>query len=81
MNIITESGKHTFTLKKSECVPLELKLNVTSRSKEWKHISDYLFDFGSDKATAVSELVVTNEQYEFLIMLMGKKSWTECREL
>ena len=81
MKIITESGKHTFTLKKSECVPLELKLIVTSRSKEWKHISDYLFDFGSDKTTAISELVVTNEQYEFLIILLGKKSWTECREL
>ena len=81
MKIITESGKHTFTLKKSECVPLELKLNVSSKGKGWKHIGDYLFDFGSDKATAVSELVVTNEQYEFLIMLMGKKSWTECREL
>jgi len=49
MKIITESGKHTFTLKKSECVPLELKLNVTKKGKEWKHIGEYLFDFGSDK--------------------------------
>jgi hypothetical protein len=81
MKIITESGKHTFTLKKSECVPLELKLSVTSKAKGWKHIGDYLFEFGTDKEKAISELVVTNEQYEFLIMLMGKKNWEECKHL
>lgn len=81
MKIITESGKHTFTLKKSECVPLELKLNVTSRGPIWRHIGDYLCDFGLDKPMAISELVVTNEQYEFLVILLGKKSWEDCRDL
>jgi hypothetical protein len=81
MKIITESGKYTFTLKKSECVPLELKLNVTAKGKGWKHIGDYLYEYGTDQHRAITELVVTDEQYEFLIMLMGKKSWEDCRDL
>jgi hypothetical protein len=81
MQVITESGKHTFSVKRGECVSLELKLNVTSKGHVWQHIGDYLMEYGTGRAHAVSEIVVTDDQYEFLIMLLGKRSWEDCVDL
>jgi len=81
MEIITEDMKHGFTLKKEECVPLELKLNVSSKGRVWSHIGTILFEFGTGQPTALTKIVVTNDQYEFLLQLMAKRDWSDCRGL
>ena len=81
MEILHEDGKHRFTLEKKECIPLELKLNVSSKGREWSHIGTILFEFATEKPKALTSITLTDAQYEFLIMLMGKRSWEECRNL
>jgi len=66
---------------RNDAIQLELKLNVTSKGHEWKHIGDVLFNFESNKNNAVFEYTVTSIQMSFLKMLMTKKSYEECRNL
>ena len=71
---------HLFTLTEPQCIDLELKLNVTSKGKEWVHIGDHLFAYGTKKPIG-DRLVVNNDQYEFLQKLLTKSSYRECRDL
>ena len=81
MEILHENGKHKFTLAKKECIPLELKLNVSSKGRLWSHIGNILFEFATEKPKALSSITVTDDQYEFIMMLMGKRSWEDCKGL
>ena len=68
-----------FTLTEAESVHLELKLNVTSKGKEWASIGDHLFAYGTRKT--VSEVLTVNyDQFAFLSLLMTKQ-WKDCRDL
>jgi len=81
MEILHDSGKYQFTLAKKECVSLELKLNVSSKGKLWSHIATILFEFGTGVPTALESITVTDDQYEFLLRLLSKRSWEECRDV
>ena len=81
MEILHEDGINKFTLTRKECIPLELKLNVSSKGREWIHIVNILYEFSASQPNALSSITVTDDQYKFLIMLMGKQSWEECRDL
>jgi hypothetical protein len=80
LRILSEDGKVLAKLKREECTPLELKLNVTSKGHTWSHIGDILYEYGggwTDKAS----ITVTEEQYAFLLTLQARSSWEDCRNL
>lgn len=76
--IINETEEDFIKLNNQEAIDLELKLNVTSKKHEWKHIGDVLYNFGANKQDALSEFTVTLIQFEFLKMLTSKLSYIEC---
>ena len=71
----------TIVVKQAGCIPLELKLNVSSKGHEWKHIGDLLYDYGRGTDGAYNFIQVTHEQYVFLKILLAKPTWQECRDL
>ena len=81
MEMLHEDGINKFTLTRKECIPLELKLNVSSKGRLWSHIGTILFEYATEKQNALSSVKLTDAQYEFMLMLMGKRSWEECRNL
>ena len=78
---IKDETDETIELSEKQAIDVELKLNVTSKGHEWKHIGDVLFNFGSNNEEAVFEYTVTSIQMEFIKMLMTKNSYQECRGL
>ena len=58
---------------------LELKLNVTSKGRAWKHIGDCLFAFYAGNVVT-EELSVSPEQYIFL-KRVAELTLDECRKL
>ena len=77
-------GIRQLILPQSECILLELKLNVTKYGKSWSFIGDFLFDFGSKNISAdkmYKSVTVTAEQYDFVELLMSRPSWKDCYEL
>lgn len=79
MEMLHEDGANKFTLAKKECIPLELKLNVSSKGRLWSHIGTILFEFATEKPQALTSITLTDVQYEFMLMLMGKRSWEDCK--
>jgi hypothetical protein len=77
---ITDGTIH-FMLDYSQCTDLELKINVSSKSKEMGHISAYLYDYAMELPTAVASIKVEHHEYTFLCRLMEKKSWEDCQGL
>lgn len=71
--------KHSFKLDYEESIDLELKLNVSGLGKRWSHIGDVLFDYGTKKKGLHAELLVDADEYAFLLRLMEKASWEQCR--
>jgi hypothetical protein len=61
------------TLDRAECIPLELKLNVSSKGHLWKHIGDILFDYGRNTTGAIDVIRVTREQYDFIKQLLASE--------
>jgi len=72
---IKDYSNETIELTNRQAIDLELKLNVTSKGHEWKHIGDVLFNFGNENQHAIFEYTVTPIQMEFLKMLMTKSSY------
>lgn len=72
-------GDTSIKLNPQEAIALELKLNVSSKGHEWRHIGDSLFDFGSKKSSAQNFVSVSKEQMNFLQILDSKSSWEQCR--
>jgi hypothetical protein len=78
LKIINGDNKDEYyELSKREALDLELKLNVSKNGKVWRNIGDILFIFQAT-ANTNDELVVTQQQFEYLSMLLGKDSWSEC---
>ena len=59
----------SFELKIRECIPLELKHNVTNKGREWKFIGDHLYNFAMNAPGTTNTLHVTREQYDYLLVL------------
>ena len=78
LKIINGDNKDEYyELSKREALDLELKLNVSKNGKVWRNIGDILFNFQATVNTN-DELVVTQQQFEYLSMLLGKDSWSDC---
>ena len=80
MLTVTDSNT-SFILNEREAIDLELKLNVTDYGHTWRPIGDALYNFGSRNSKSLPILVVTTEQFNFLLMLRSKESWEVCRGL
>jgi len=81
LTLTADETYEAIELTEKEAIDVELKLNVTSKGLEWKHIGDVLFNFGSNNKEAVFEYTVTSIQMEFIKMLITKNSYQECRNL
>ena len=73
--------KRAFELNYEESIDLELKLNVSGHGKRWSHIGDVLFDYGTKKKGLYAELLVGPDEYAFLIRLMERATWEDCKGL
>lgn len=62
---------YILALKKEECIPLEIKLNITKYGFEWKHIGDILYNFGTKYYTnnKNNKISITPKQLNYLIKL------------
>ena len=80
MELLSETGKPQITLTRPQCTSLELKLNVSSKGKLWRHIGDYLFEVGSAQKDK-SSILLTDEQYDFMSILLKRTTWEDCRGL
>jgi len=58
-------GLCSLKVNKKDAIRMELNLNKSQHKREWIHLGDALFDFGSNKKD-ISVLTVTTEQYLFL---------------
>jgi hypothetical protein len=77
---LLSANRSPLLLTPAEAIRLELKLNVTSNGRTWSNIGDALYDFGTKKVSAAAKIVVTDEQYDFLLKLQSLSS-EECRYL
>ena len=68
----------SFPLERHECVPLELKLNKSSKNKVWSFIGDHLYNFGCKIENTSDTLLLTTSQFDFLVVLQNTPNWREC---
>ena len=61
--------KQTLYVNKEQARQLELKLNVSSKGREWIDVGDQLFAFHTGDVKE-QELIVTEEQFLFLKKLL-----------
>jgi len=80
MLTVTDSNT-SFILNEREAIDLEVKLNVTEYGRPWRSIGDVLYNYGTQNSNALTNVLVTTEQFDFLIMLRSKESWKVCRGL
>jgi hypothetical protein len=80
MELISETGHPSITLTRPQCASLELKLNVSSKGKLWSHIGDLLFEVASAKKDT-GTILLTDEQYAFLGILLKRNTWEDCQNL
>ena len=73
--------KPTLNLTVADCISLELKLNVTSKAHEWGHIGQLLFEYGTKKTNALETILLDQDEYDFLKLLLSRSSWTDCTAL
>jgi hypothetical protein len=65
MDLTITDGLCSLKVNKKEAIRMELNLNKSQHKREWIHLGDALFDFGSNKKD-ISVLTVTTEQFLFL---------------
>ena len=80
MLTVTDSNT-SFILNEREAFDLEVKLNVTEYGRPWRSIGDVLYNYGMQSSNFLTNLLVTTEQINFLIMLRSMESWEACRGL
>ena len=78
--IVVTDGNSSIQLDKQQAIDLELKLNVSSKGHKWRHIGDELYKFGTANKEA-ENLLVTQEQFEFILLLQKKSSWRDCYQV
>lgn len=77
--VITDTNR-TILLTRGECLELELSLNVSSNKFNYKFIGDELYNYYCTPLI-YSDLIITSEQFNFLLLLKEKKSWKKCYNL
>jgi hypothetical protein len=81
LKIVNEKTESYISLCKKESIELELCLNVTKYGILWKDIGDALYEYGISYEEKDYEVIVTNDQFNFLKMLKTKESWRQCSRL
>jgi len=81
MSLTITDGVRSFSINKCESLDLELKLNVTAYGKAWSHVGQVLYEFHLSSQNITQTLDVEPNQYDFLSLLLTKKSWELCRGL
>ena len=66
MDLIITDGLCSLKVNKKDAIRMELNLNKSQHKREWIHLGDALFAFGSNKKDAPTLLTVTTEQFLFL---------------
>ena len=65
--ITITDGDKMFSLKQTECIDLELKLNITKYGHAWSYIGDYLYNSVNKKDKIKSNVCqVTQFQLKYL---------------
>lgn len=64
--LVVTGGERLLKVNRGDAIRMELKLNVSQYKREWIHIGDAFFNFGSNKKDACTVLQVTQEQFLFL---------------
>jgi hypothetical protein len=64
--LVVTDGERLLKVNRGDAIRMELKLNVSQHKREWIHVGDALFNFGSNKKDASTVLEVTREQFLFL---------------
>jgi hypothetical protein len=77
--ISDETTTDYIELNDRQAIDLELKLNITSKGHEWKHIGDVLYNFGTKRNIYISEFKVSHIQMEFL-KLINSTNNSECKK-
>lgn len=77
--ISDETTTDYIELNDRQAIDLELKLNITSKGHEWKHIGDVLYNFGTKQNIYISEFKVSHIQMEFL-KLINTINNSECKK-
>jgi len=73
--------RRKFALNAKQAIQLELKLNVTQYGHSWSTIGDELYNYGIAAIDTDKMLVVSEKQYEFLVILISNNGVEECSEL
>ena len=69
--LLTDHSGNSYSLKKGEAYIMEISLNLSPYKWEWRQIGDKLYNYAIDKEQ-LTELVVTTEQFKYLIQLLSK---------
>jgi len=77
--ISDETTTDYIELNDRQAIDLELKLNITSKGHEWKHIGDVLYNFGTKRNIYISEFKVSHIQMEFLKLINATNN-SECKK-
>jgi len=71
--------KRSFRLNYDDSIDLELKLNVSAHGRDWSHIGNDLYEYGIKKKGLYAELLVEKEEFTFLLRLLEKLTWEQCK--
>ena len=71
--LLTDNSGNAYMLKKDEALAMELKLNTSPYKWQWREIGDKLYNYSIDKEE-LKELIVTTEQFKYLIQLILNNS-------
>jgi len=71
MFILVDYEKHKFFhLSKEEALALEVKINVTKYSEQWKSLADKLYNYGISYSFNDVTEIVNNHDFELLKILL-----------
>jgi len=71
--LLTDHSGNSYALKKDEAYNMEISLNLGPYKWEWRRIGDKLYNYATNREE-LSELVVTKEQFKYLIQLISNNS-------
>lgn len=80
MSFVITDTTRTILLTRSECLELELSLNVSCNRFNYISIGDQLYNYYC-KPLKYDDLIITSDQFNFLLLLKSKKSWKNCYNL
>jgi hypothetical protein len=78
--LLITTGYEDMNLTPKDAINLELCLNVTTVGHDWKDIGDVLYNFGSNQSNAKTNLIVSENQFNFL-QVLRTKTWQTAKSM